>query len=205
MIAAVETAMLAALASAAQAGTLGYDYPTLDSFPDEFEEYLVEQAKLRTPGAWAVFLGLAQGEDNGDDSGWHGRARFALVVAAQNLRNEKQTRHGDGAQPGSYQLAEDAIRILSRSDLGLDLVAPMLPISMRPIARSQAIKRLGLSLMAIEFECTLPVGLFDADTGTFSSLHVDWDVPPFGNVLPDPELPLPAPNPDAEDLIEVPQ
>ena len=46
-----------------------------------------------------------------------------------------------------------------------------------------------------------PFGSFDQDHGPFDTLHVDWDVPPFGIGAP----PLPADNPDAEDLIEVPQ
>ncbi|MBD3728761.1 MAG: DUF1834 family protein [Sphingomonadales bacterium] len=202
MIAATELAIIDVLKAAGDDGVLGYRYVVLDTFPDEFEEYLREIRNLRTPAAWAVFLGLSDGSDESDDAGWHGKARFALVVAASNLRNEQQTRHGDGSVPGSYQLAIDAIRLLTRDDLGLDLVEPITVRGARLVARSDQMVKQKLSLMAIELECRLPLGVFaDPDEGGFLQLHVDWDVPPFGNVLP----PLPATNPDAADLIEVPQ
>lgn len=200
MIAATELAMIEVLRAAGEAGgPLVYTYATLDTYPDEFDTYLKRKGTLRTPAAWAVFLGFTEGTDDGDDAGWSGKARFALIVAAQNLRNEEDTRHGDGAKPGSYQLAIDAIRLLSRNDLGLDLVEPLTVRSARLVANSRQMQEQGLSLIAIELECRLPLGAFIDEAGEFNALHVDWDVPPFGNVA----LPLPAANPDAEDLIEV--
>lgn len=202
MIAATENAIIDALRVAGQpGGPLGYSYSTLETYPDEFEAYLAEKGTLRTPAAWAVFLGMTDGADDGDDTGWNGKARFALVVAAHNLRNEEDTRHGDGAVPGSYQLAIDAIRLLSRNDLDLDLVEPVTIKGARLVAITPQMKRQRLSLIAIELECRLSLGSFAADPLDFLSLHVDWDVPPLGNVAP----PLPAQSHDAEDLIEVPQ
>jgi phage gp37-like protein len=201
MIAAIELALLEQLRAAGEAGTLGYEYVVLDTFPDEFEEYLRSIGNLRTPAAWAVFLGMDQGEDGVDETGWTARCRFALVVAASNLRNEQQTRHGDGALPGSYQLAEDAIRLLSRSDIGLPLVSPIMVRGARLVSRSEQMVRQKLSLIAIELDCRAPFGAFLPEAGEFQTLHVDWDVPPHGNVAP----PLPAEVHDAEDLIGVPQ
>lgn len=201
MIAATELAILAALKAAADADVLGYDWRVLETFPDEFEEYLRE-TNIRTPGAWVVFLGMVDGQDNGDDAGWHGRARFALVVAGQNLRNEQQSRHGDDGNPGSYQLVIDAVRVLSRNPLApLDLVEPVTVRGARPVARSEQMRKQNLSLFALDLECRLPLGDFAADEEGFASLHIDWDVPVLGNVQP----PLPAENPDAEDLVELPQ
>jgi phage gp37-like protein len=209
MIGTTELAIVDVLrqAGGSSGGALGYDYRSFDTFPDEFDEYLRDNSHLKLPACWAVFLGLVDGEDFGSDLGWQGRARFALVVAAKNLRNEEDTRHGDGATPGSYQLAIDAIRLLSRNDLSgydagqLELVEPITVRSARLVGRTPTIKQLGLSLIAIELECVLPTGAFTGDADDFLSLHVDWDVPPIGNVA----APLPAANPDAEDLIEVPQ
>lgn len=201
MIAALELAILQQLQGAADAGVLGYRWFNLDTFPDQFEQYLQKVGNLRTPSAWAVFLGMDKGEDQGDDTGWTARCRFALVVAAQNMRNEDKSRHGNGAEPGSYQLTEDAIRILSGNDLGLHLVETITVVGARLVSRTSEMARQGLSLMAIELECRAPFGVFDQDFGEFRSLHVDWDIPPHGNVEP----PLPAADPDAEDLIEVPQ
>lgn len=206
MIGAIENAIVAQLKAAADAGALGYEWRTLETYPDDFDTYLKDKVALRTPAAWAVFLGLGDGYDDGDGAGWHGVARFALVVASQSLRNETATRHGGATpadEPGSYQLAEDATRILSRNDLGLDLVQPVTVTGMRLVARSAEMRTHKLSLMALELRCTMPIGLFvgEGNEGDFTQLHVDWDVPSLGNVEP----PLPAAIHDAEDLIEVPQ
>ena len=201
MIAAVEKALVDALVEAGNAGVLGYQYAKTDTFPDEFEQYLRDVRNLRTPAAWATFLGLVEGVDDGDDLGFCARARFAIVFAAENKRNEQDSRHGDGALPGSYQLLADGIRILSRNmlDPALGLVEPVRIRSARPIARTEEMKRQGLSMQALEVELVMPLGSFAEDAGPFDTLHVDWDIPAFGNVTP----PLPAADPDAADLIEL--
>lgn len=202
MIGAVEIALVDEVVGAGEDGVLGYRYATRDTFPDQFEEYLTTNPGLRTPGIWATFLGLVEGIDENDDLGFQARARFAIVVAAENKRNEQDTRHGDGAVPGSYQLAVDAIRILSRSMLKpeLNLVEPVRIRSARPIGRTEQMKRQNLAMIAIEVELVMPLGVFTEEPGVFDTLHVDWDIPPFGNVAP----PLPATDPDAADLIELP-
>lgn len=205
MIAAIENAIGAALVAAGSGGQLGYRYATVDTYPDDFDAYLKDKkGALRFPAAWAVFLGLSDGEDDAAGE-WNGEARFALVVAAQNLRNETASRQGDPvspeAVPGSYQLAEDAVRVLQRNDLSLPLLRPIVATGMRLVARTPEIRSQNLSLMAVELRCTMPIGAFAAEPGDFAQLHVDWDVPPLGNVVP----PLPAAEHDAEDLIEVPQ
>ncbi len=210
MIAATENALVGALRDAGEAGTLGYRYDTLDSYPDDFDAYLKDKTRLRTPAAWAVFLGLAEGEDSADGSGWQGRARFALVVASRSLRNETSTRHGGAdpaKEPGSYQLAIDAVRLLTGQTFGF-LVKPIKIAGMRLVARTGELRTQGLSLMAIEIGCTVAAGQFvDPDaTGEFEIFHADWDVPAFGNVALNTETPfLPAGRPDAEDLVELPQ
>lgn len=205
MIAAVELALLQVLRVAGDDDRLGYRYAVLDTFPDEFEGYLTNARNLRTPAAWTTFLGMADGADALDEMGWNGTARFALVVAASNLRNEQDSRHGDGAVPGSYQLAIDAVRLISRNPLDpLQLIAPITVKGLRLVNRSAQMVKQQLSLIAIELECRLPFGSFapaEGELGQFKLFHVDWDVPPHGNVT----TPLPAEAADAEDLIEVPQ
>lgn len=201
MIAATEKALVDTILAASDAGALGYGYRSHDTFPDQFEEYLRENSGMQTPAIWATFLGLVDGVDENDALGFQARARFAVVVAAENKRNEETTRHGDGAEPGSYQLAVDAIRILSRSmlDPDLGLVEPVRIRSARTIARTEEMKRQGIAMMAIELELVMPLGTLAEEPGDFDTLHVDWDIPPFGNVT----APLPAANPDAADLITV--
>lgn len=206
MIGTVENAVLDVLrdAGAGNSNLLGYDYRTLESYPDDFDQYLAEQkGQLRMPAAWCVFLALGPCDDvEGGDL--QGEARFALVVAAQNLRNETATRHGGvgTAEPGSYQLAIDAIRLLSDNDLGLPLVHRVAITGARLVSRTAAMVKQGMSLMAIELRCTIPLDKFmTGDIGDFARMHVDWDIPPHGNVAP----PLPAAEADARDDVEVPQ
>jgi phage gp37-like protein len=201
VIAATELAIVQVLLDAAEEGVLGYQYHTHGTFPDQFEEYLRANKKLRMPGAWSTFLGIVEGVDDGDANGFNARARFALVVAGMNLRNEQDARHGDGAVPGSYQLMVDAIRLLSRSMLTpeLDLMEPVRIRSARPVSRTEEMKRQNLSMMAIELELVLPLSVFADDPVDLETLHVDWDIPAFGNVEP----PLPAEDPDAADLIDL--
>ena len=207
MIAAIENGMVAALKAAADAGALGYAWRTLETYPDDFDSYLKNKGELRHPAAWAVFLSFGETNDVGDTDGLIGTGRFALVVAAKNIRNETATRHGGPdqmAEPGSYQLAIDASRILSGHSLGGILSKPVAVQSMRLVARTPEMRTQGLSLMAIELRCDFALGVLDppeGSVGDFSRFHVDWDVPPLGNVA----APLPAASPDAEDLVEIPQ
>lgn len=207
LIAAIELGLVGELRNAAGDGRLGYLWGTLESYPDDFDDYLeAEMGMLRFPAAWAVFLGLGQGVDNDDETGWNGEATFALVVAAQNNRGETETRHGgqdEGKEPGSYRLMLDAVRILSRNELCLPLTKPIEVTGARPVARSDKMRKLGLSLIAISLKCTVPFGRYDdeGDIAEFLRFHADWDVPPIGNVV----APLPAADPDAEDMVELPQ
>ncbi|WP_067734491.1 phage protein Gp37 [Novosphingobium naphthalenivorans] len=207
MIAAIELGILAVLKAAGDADVLGYKYVERDTFPDEFEQYLESVPNLRTPAAWVAFLGMDQFQDAGDDSGPSARLRYALVVGTQNLRNEQQTRHGDGGQPGSYQLAIDAIALLSDNDLSAvnEDIALQKAISVtggRLVNRTPQMKKQALSLVAIELECRAVFGSFTSgNPGDFKSFHADWDIPAHGNVA----LPLPSASPDASDLVEVPQ
>ena len=58
-IAEVENAMLGRLRAASDADVLGYKYRTLESYPEEFDEYLKTEIKggAQFPAAWVVFGG----------------------------------------------------------------------------------------------------------------------------------------------------
>ncbi|MEZ5709725.1 MAG: phage protein Gp37 [Blastomonas sp.] len=187
MIAAIENGVLDVLRQAGEADQLGYVYRTLETYPDEFDAYLKEKQMLRCPGAWCVFLAVS-GMAESDDGIVYADARFALVVAAENLRNETATRHGGGGRPGSYQLAMDAAVLLSGHDLGLDIGRIALR-RMGLIGRSDEMRKQKLSMMVIEFETRIALSgaAFLPEPGSFETFHANWDVPPFGGVGP--ELP----------------
>lgn len=208
MIGAVENAIMAELRYRSDSGALGYRYATLETYPDDFDDYFTsKKGQFRAPAAWCVFLALDECVDSNDGQGVVGTGRFALVVAGQNRRNETATRHGgpDGlAEPGSYQLAIDAVRVLSGNwlDETVGLVRPISVAGIRLVQRTTMMAQNNLSLVAVELRCQFPLGQFPREgDGDFATLHVDWDVPPIGNVAP----PLPAARADAADQIAVPQ
>lgn len=212
MIGAIENGIIAQLKARSDDGTLGYKYLTLETYPEDFDQYFAaKKGQFRAPAAWCTFLAMGDGEDLSDGEGAQGTGRFALIVASQNLRNETATRHGgpnDDQEPGSYQLAIDAVRILSRNGLigepGVSLIRPITFTGMRLVQRTKMMAENNLSLMAIELRCTFALGGQIGGSGAeadFEQLHIDWDVPPIGNVT----APLPADDGDARDDIELPQ
>ena len=90
-----------------------------------FQGTLADAARevaLRDP-AFIVLFGGAAGETQalGDqlDQQW------MVVVRTRNLRSNKAGRGGATGEVGSYQMVQDALRVLSRSDLSLDGVGPL--------------------------------------------------------------------------------
>jgi phage gp37-like protein len=222
MIAQIELAMIAALKAASDVGVLGYAWRTLETYPEEWDSYLKEKGDWKSPAAWAVFAGA-----NAIRFTDHGNVRlqgaqFGLVVAAENLRNETATRHGGPAgagEPGSYQLALDALAILSGSDLGLD-IDQLVPRSLRLVRPFEALRERKVSMIALQFETAFEVTTLppEAALDDFKTLHLDWDVPPLalgkgGAIDGDPDedgiqLPAPADGPgsaDASDHLTLPQ
>lgn len=219
MIAQIELAMLAALKAAGVDGVLGYKWQTLETYPEEWDTYLKDKRDWRAPAAWVVFAGADDSFVTSTGTVRLEGARFGLVVAAENKRNETATRHGGpgtaaAAEPGSYQLILDAIAILGGSNLGLDINA-LLPGAIRSVRPFEALKERNVSMFATmfvtAFEFTsLPSGEVLDD---FVTLHLDWDIPAFGGVDGDlgaPGIQLPAPvdgpgSADASDHLTLPQ
>lgn len=185
MIAAIENAVLQLLRDASDDNRLGYAFRTLETYPDEWDEYLKEKGKLRCPGAWCVFLGLVSMELS-DDGVTYGMGRFATVLAAENLRNEQATRHGGGGAPGSYQLGFDAIGLLAGNDLGLE-IGRIMPRRLALVGRTAETRKQHLSMIALEWETRVPIAELIADgaLADFEIFHANWDVPPFGGIGPD--------------------
>lgn len=219
MIAQIELGMTGALKAAADAGVLGYKWLTLETYPEDWDIYLKEKLDWRAPAAWAVFAGAQQVYVADSGKVVFDGAQFGLVVAAENKRNETATRHGGVAgaaiaEPGSYQLAMDAFAILSGNALGLDIKA-LQPKAMRPVRPFEALKDRNVSMFALQFETSFEISLApgEAELADFETLHLDWDVPPFGRIDGDPnedgiQLPAPASGPgsaDASDHLTLPQ
>lgn len=219
MIAAIELGMIGALRVAGEAGApdgLPYRYRTLETYPADWDEYFREKVNWTAPGAWAVYAGASNMSLLGSGDILVEGAQFGLVVGAENLRGEQETRHG-GAGPGeigSYQLVEDALALLAGNDLGLDIQA-LQPRAMRLVRPSALMLERKASLIALQFETSFTLSPRDllAEVADFDTLHADWDIPPFGRVdgdldTPGIQLPAPADGPgsaDASDHLSLPQ
>jgi phage gp37-like protein len=187
MIAAIENAVIDVLRDAGADGRLGYVYRTLETYPDEWDQYLKDaKGHLRWPGAWCVFLGMVSMEQD-DEGVTYGLARFALVMGAEHLRNEQATRHGVGSDPGSYQLAFDAIGLLAGNDLGIEGLGPIKPRRLGLVGRTAETRNAKISLIAFEWEVRVPIValMLDGELADFETFHANWDVPPFGGIGPD--------------------
>ena len=189
MIAAIENAIIARLRAASDADVLGYRFRTLETYPDNWDEYLKEKGEIRAPAAWVTNAGWRRVPS--DD----GRARidltFGVVVMAENARNETATRHGGpiAAEPGSYQLIEDVAALLGGHDLGLDIGGLRIG-SLQFVARLAALKERKVSMLALELatEVAAPESIqFGPGTiDDFTDFHANWDIPPHGGVDADP-------------------
>lgn len=220
MIAAIEQAMVARIASASDAGLLGYRFRTVESYGGQFEEADdLRRAMNALPGAFAVFLDEAQ-DHAIHQLGWHMRARFAVLVANQNKRNDAARRLGAaGHEVGTYQMVMDIRALLAGQSLGLD-IDPLKPRAIKPLPIGRAAGA-ALSLITVEFDtgydvealadagaARLPItvprgelqGVFAAGIGAFDLAHVDWDVPAHH---PAPTAPLPEGEADATDHIDL--
>jgi len=193
MIATIENAMLARLRAAEGPGKLGYVFKTLESFPDDWASYLQAHPEIRCPAAWATFAGAQniREEDSGTVSA---DGTFFMIVAGQSARNETASRHGDrDGSPGSYQLALDALMLITGQRFGLDIrrMKPGRSFSQVELAEPQ--RKRGMSAIAIEFETRFSIDplIFDDDEGPqpFETFHANWDLPPFGSLDADPVTP----------------
>ncbi len=192
MIAAIENAMLARLRACEGPGKLGYSFKTLETFPEDWAAYLTAKPEIRCPAAWATFAGAQdlREEDNGTISAL---GTFFLIVAAQSARNETSSRHGGReGEPGSYQLAADALVLLNDQDFDLDIDGLSPGRSLQQVQLPEAQRKRGLSAIAVEFETRFwlqPLAFEQEVPQPFTALHANWDLRPFGSVDADPAEP----------------
>lgn len=191
MIGQIENAIIARLKTASDTGVLGYKYKTLESYGGQFADDERLNKLINFPAAYVVYLGSRPAAERGpyDEQ----VATFAVIVASTNVRNEVATRHGSDApgDVGTYQMFLDAQGLLKRQDFGL----PISGLSLGPVRTlfSGVIENRRASVFAVEFSTTYDDAA-DIDAAVeglddFTTFHVNWDVPPLGNVAPDNVLP----------------
>ncbi|MFN3748197.1 MAG: phage protein Gp37 [Sphingorhabdus sp.] len=205
MIAAFENGVLALLRSASDNDLLGYRFASLETYPEDWDAWLKEKPSVfKGPAAWIGFRGWDRPRDES------GQVRvpcgFWLVLMAESARSEEARRHGDpaspSANPGSYRLLADAIALVSKKTLGLE-ISPIKVGACRPVRKPEAMKDKPVSMYAVELltDIVLPDPLdLDGDVADFIRAHIDWDIPAFGGIDAAPGTPgIQIPDPDNAD------
>jgi len=194
MIGAIEQAIVDRITAAnGSAGALGYGLRKIASYGNELDVNINSLVR-QFPAAWVTFGGEGRPRQRGGKV-WIHEPVFAVVVAAKNRRNEEAARRGAGGKPGSYQIAEDIRGLLVGQTLGL-AIDPLAPGRIRSLA-NRAMQGASASIYAVELhtayesEQAAPA----ENIGSFTTFHVDYDIPPIGNAAPPP----PAAENDAED------
>lgn len=125
MLAAIEDAIIARI-RAAEATTpgLGYKISEITSYGGELDDDLAKVVR-RFPAVWVTFGGAGKSKPMATGRNkWLTPVTFVTLVAARNVRGERNTRHGltvNGVirEVGSYQMMKDVSLLLVNSDLGL--------------------------------------------------------------------------------------
>lgn len=200
MIGQIEQAIIDKIQNASDAGVLGYKLVKVASYGGEYSDPSVRQVIKDFPAVSVMFDGArVTKQTNGTimiD------VRYGVFVAAKNLRSEKESRHGDGATPGSYKMVEDMIALLTNQNFGLE-IAELSFEEVSLVLVSKADQGLA-SVYGISFKTSYAISTLPSDADIsllddFNKFHANWDIPPHGNVSTD----LPADSTaDATDHVE---
>jgi len=177
--AAIENAIVAHIAAANAAGGLGYRLKTIASYGGQFDADIVKIA-IQFPAVYVTFGGEPRPTAIGGGQFEH-RPVFALIIGTRNARNEGATRHGSGAETGSFQIIADIRAMLAGQALGLP-IDPLQPGRIASLFNGQ-VKKEKLSLMSMEIHTRYIDGGIDAaNLDDLKTVHAAWDVPVHGNI-----------------------
>lgn len=167
----------------------------VDSKPARFTAEELERILSAAPAAYVAFLG------------WTRNARaqrvgsFGVYLVAAHAAGERARRRGDDATIGAYEMSEIATGLLER--WLPPSAAGAVTVTGAENLFAAAFEKLGRTVYGLALTMLLPEGTTpkDGDLTPFVTFNAQWDVPPIGNV----GSPPPAPNPDAEDRVLLPQ
>ena len=120
MVAQVEDAVIARVTGAAG---LGYSFGTVASYAGELDGQL-EEVVRKWPACWVTWMTSGRPTRFGTSrTKWIEPNTFAVLVAARNVRGERETRHGSVSEVGAYQMLDDVQALLVGQDFGLAIEA----------------------------------------------------------------------------------
>jgi phage gp37-like protein len=123
----IEDAILAAL-EPLKNGEDGITCKLIETFQGNLDaatiEELSERLALTYPSIMVIYLGSRANED--PNLLYHDIQTWGLLVAAENLRGEKDARRGSGANVGTYKMIDAVKKLLTGNGLGLGVQPPSL-------------------------------------------------------------------------------
>lgn len=175
MIGVIEDAIIDRIKTA----DLGYKLKKVASYGGEFADAL-DRAVTAFPCILVAFAGKTRADSHNMTT------RFLIMCCAENLRNERNARRGDGTAAGSYQMVKDIETLFHRRKLGLEAVDEITVTNVTPLVNDKSGSRLA-SVYGVELSMRVADedGVEDSSLGEFETFHANWDVPPLGNVSTD--------------------
>lgn len=205
MIGAIENAIVARIMQANNAGAMGYKLTKIDSYSGQFEADEFKQVVANFPCALVAYIGDWQQPER-RQGGHQVFPKFAILVGAQNRRNQAAGRIGSDDKVGTSQIAADMRQLLAEQMLGLEIdpiqIGATTPL-INSTTRDTYVSVLSLEIATGFFEpLHKPVG----EDGDFTTFFAQWDIPPFADP-PDPPAPLPRPadKVDSQQTVNLPQ
>lgn len=190
MISAIEDAIIARI-TAANTATPGFGYKLsgVTSYGGELDDDL--NRVVRTfPAVWVTFAGAGKSKAVGTARDkWLTPATFAVMVAARNVRGERDTRHGltvNGVikEVGAYQMLRDISLLLINTDLGLP-ISYLKPGAIRTLYNSK-LNGQGMAVFAREWHTeyieTQPRVPIDPTDPMFLKVGINYYLMPGDNV-----------------------
>lgn len=195
MIGPIEAAMIARVKAASDTGLLGYAFGDVGSFAGDIAA--LPEARFRMPAVW-IFYSSEPRPERLMKREFKRQPVFSALVAVEATRSEYAARTGAGTEVGAYQILDDVRALLAGQTFGLDM-EPLQPGRVVRLAQTDQVV-----FYALEFHAQFDdYSLDDISLDDFLRFHVDYDVPPTGDVSP----PLPAADAEAADdvTLEGPQ
>jgi len=143
MLAAIEDAMTAALATVFDAPALGYRKPRVEAYSGQLDSDELVNVVRTLPAVWITYGGGGKpARVNAARDRWLTPVTMVTMVATRNVRGEHVARHGvtnsAGAvvEPGVYHLLDAICQVLLGRDLGL-AIRPFEPGAVKTVINSR--------------------------------------------------------------------
>ena len=139
------------------------------------------------PAVWVAFKDASAPEcKNTAHARYLSRLTFTTIVADRSARSEAATRKGGPGSIGTYQMLDDAARLICMQDFGLDNVDMLLPGRVRSLFDGK-VQQQGLSVMSQEWTAIVQFRLREPGQAPLPADGVSLPtgyLPPEGQIFP---------------------